>query len=293
MCIRDRDSEDYWSLSRTLVDKNGLVLHTTLDRLYAEFVTNKVELAAGRQRINWGVNVVWNPNDIFNVYNYTDFDYEERPGSDAFRAKYFMGYTAAFEVAAKAFDEWKDGVLAGKLDLNRWNYDFQFIGGWMEGDYVVGTGWAGNIKTSGFKGEASYFFHPDSAQDALVASLTYDHALKNKLYIMFSVLYNQNGSDDGNITTLFIQPLTAKNLYPFKTAIFANGTYPVSPLFNVALATIYTPNELHPLFVAPTLTYSVATNWDLDFVSQLTWQMVDNIYTSPGQFFFLRMKFSY
>ena len=290
----EQQSEGYWDLSWTLMDKNGMVLHTTLDRLYAEYTTDKIEVAAGRQRINWGVNTVWNPNDIFNVYNYTDFDYEERPGSDAFRFKYFAGLSTAAEVAVKAADDMEDAVFAGKVDLNKWNYDFQVIGGWMEGDYVAGAGWAGNIKTSGFKGEVSYFFNPDSAREALVASLTFDHALKNSLYLMFSVLYNQNGSDDGNLATLFVSTLSAKNLYPFKTAIFANATYPVSPLFNVNLATIYTPNELHPLFVSPILTYSLATDWDLDFVSQLVWQKnAAGSYQSPGQFFFLRLKFSY
>ena len=48
-------------------------------------------LRIGRQRINWGVNLAWNPNDLFNAYSLIDFDYQERPGSDAIRFQYYMG----------------------------------------------------------------------------------------------------------------------------------------------------------------------------------------------------------
>ncbi|MFV8328270.1 hypothetical protein [Flavobacterium sp. ZS1P14] len=41
--------------------------------------------------------------------------------------------------------------------FNKWKYDFLFLGGMYQTDYVVGSGWAGNIKEAGFKGEMSYF----------------------------------------------------------------------------------------------------------------------------------------
>ena len=55
-----------------------------------------------RQRINWGQTLVWNPNDIFNAYSYFDFDYIERPGSDAIRLQYYPDYSSAIEMAVKA-----------------------------------------------------------------------------------------------------------------------------------------------------------------------------------------------
>lgn len=34
--------------------------------------------------------MAWNPNDWFNTYNYFDFDYEERPGTDAIRVRVYF-----------------------------------------------------------------------------------------------------------------------------------------------------------------------------------------------------------
>ena len=38
------------------------------------------------------MNLVWNPNDLFNAFSFVDFDYEERPGSDALRIQKYTGY---------------------------------------------------------------------------------------------------------------------------------------------------------------------------------------------------------
>ncbi|MFI5187807.1 MAG: hypothetical protein ACHQF0_13835, partial [Chitinophagales bacterium] len=78
-------SNETFNLSKNWVNRNAVLINTTIDRASAEFVKGKWDITAGRQRINWGINTVWTPNDIFNSFNYFDFDYEERPGSDAAR----------------------------------------------------------------------------------------------------------------------------------------------------------------------------------------------------------------
>jgi hypothetical protein len=62
---------------------------------YLDYTAGKWQFRVGRQRINWGVNLVWNPNDVFNSFSYFDFDYEERPGSDAVRVQYYTGTTSS------------------------------------------------------------------------------------------------------------------------------------------------------------------------------------------------------
>jgi len=81
----DNVNNDYFDLSLVLLDENAAVIHSMLDRLSLQWVKGDWEVTAGRQRINWGISSVWNPNDIFNAFSFTDFDYEERPGSDAVR----------------------------------------------------------------------------------------------------------------------------------------------------------------------------------------------------------------
>jgi hypothetical protein len=64
--------------------------HTNINRLYLDWRKNNWQVRMGRQRINWGVNLVSNPNDLFNTYSFFDFDYTERPGADALRVKHFL-----------------------------------------------------------------------------------------------------------------------------------------------------------------------------------------------------------
>ncbi|MDH5608486.1 MAG: hypothetical protein OEY56_03320, partial [Cyclobacteriaceae bacterium] len=73
-------NNDYFDLSFLPVNKPGVVWHTMIDRAYAQWQEDGWTLSAGRQRVNWGVNLAWNPNDIFNAYSFFDFDYSERPG---------------------------------------------------------------------------------------------------------------------------------------------------------------------------------------------------------------------
>jgi len=77
-------NNDFFDFSYT-EDFDQMVFHTMIDRLYLQWNDASWQLKVGRQRINWGVNLAWNPNDIFNAYSLYDFDYEERPGTDALR----------------------------------------------------------------------------------------------------------------------------------------------------------------------------------------------------------------
>jgi len=84
-------NNDFFDFSYT-EDFDQMVFHTMIDRLYLQWNDASWQLKVGRQRINWGVNLAWNPNDIFNAYSLYDFDYEERPGTDALRFQKFIGY---------------------------------------------------------------------------------------------------------------------------------------------------------------------------------------------------------
>lgn len=288
------EGNDYFDLDLASVGEVGIAAHTILDRAYGEYVNGKWEIRLGRQRINWGINTVWNPNDIFNAYTFTDFDYEERPGSDALRVRYYTGYASSVELAAKAFDNFDEATIGLLWKFNKWNYDFQLLAGVAEGDYAIGGGWAGNLKNIGFKGEFTYFLpFDDSQEDSFAATLGVDYAFGNSLYLNTGFLFNKNGTTEGSITELFAFDLSAKNLYPYKYAAFFSGGYPISPLMNGGLALIYSPSESNVLFVNPTFTYSIKENWDIDFIGQLVFGKENEKYTSPVQALFLRLKFSF
>lgn len=289
----DNANNDYFDLSTVILDDKGFVLHTMLDRLYLEYVKDAWEIRLGRQRVNWGISTVWNPNDIFNAFAFTDFDYEERPGSDALRVKYYTGFVSSVEVVVSAFDHWDEAVVAGMYRGNRWGYDYQFLAGYVEQDVALGLGWAGNIKNASFKGEATYFIATQNDRpSSFAATLGIDYSFSNSLYLNGGLLYNDRGSTSAGVGNLFDFELSAKNLYPYRYAIFTQASYPITPLLNASLATIYSPVEVHPLFINPVLTYSIRENWDLDLVGQIVFNKEDN-YQSPVQAVFLRLKWSY
>lgn len=269
------------------------ILHSYLDRAYFQYTKDKLEIRFGRQRINWGINTVWNPNDLFNAFSFTDFDYEERPGSDALRIQYYIGYAGSIEFAIKAFDNSDEIVAASLYKFNKWNYDFQVLAGWSKKDIVLGGGWAGNIKDWGFKGEFSWFNSTiDEVANNLVATLSADYSFENSLFISSGLLYNEAGTsvNSGNI---FNFELSARNLYPYKWSIFTSAGYPITPLFTANIAIIYSPIDGHPLFLTPTFTYSLGQNLDVDFVSQIILQDTAERYGSDIQAYFLRVKWSY
>ena len=287
-------ANDHFDLSIGDSNDKGLAYHAMIDRLYLEFMKGNWEVRFGRQRVNWGINTVWNPNDVFNAFSFTDFDYEERPGSDALRVRYYTGYASSVEVAAKLADSIEAAVIAGMGRFNIGTYDFQAFGGLVQNEIAIGGGWAGNIKGAGFKGEFT-FFQPleDGEKSSFAGTFGLDYMTGKSLYLNGGFLFNSNGITSGTIANLFAFELSAKNLYPFKYSVFLQGGYPITPLLNGGLALIYSPSKSHALFINPTLAYSVAQNWDIDLVGQLAMERDGKKYRSPIQGFFLRMKYSY
>lgn len=286
--------KDY--LSWAILDREGIAIHAILDRFYFEFIQKKWELRIGRQRINWGINTLWNPNDIFNAYSFTDFDYEERPGADAIRFQYFTGTTSRFEFALAYFDKLENITAAMLYKFNRWNYDFQFISGIYDEDLVFGTGWSGNILNAGFNGEMSYFFSLNdsvSSRHNFLASISLDYIFPNRMYLALGFLYNHSGSVQTSNTSLLSFQLSAKNLYPYRYAISFFYNYPINEIIQLGLTTVYSPSDAHALFISPIFSYTISESWDLSFLAQITFNRDGNNYISALQAMFLRIKFNF
>jgi len=287
-------NNDFFDLSVNWADRDSWVLNSTIDRAYLEYTSGALEMRFGRQRINWGISTVWNPNDLFNAFSFTDFDYEERPGSDALRVKYYTGVASSIEFAANISETWNDRVIAAMYKWNVAQYDFQILTGFAKDEWVFGGGWAGNIKTAGIKGEFTYFT-PNGQNEKSSFSFTTaaDYSFANSLVLALGYLYNSNGNTRGSLTDLFSFALSAKNLYPYRHALFSSIAYPLTPLLNSSLSIIYSPVTSQPLFLNPSVSYSVAQSWDWDLVGQVAFNKEGSRYTSPVTAIFLRLKLSF
>lgn len=283
-------------LSDNIIDDTTVVLNVLLDRLLLNWSNSKWDFTIGRQRINWGVNLVWNPNDIFNAFNYFDFDYEERPGTDAIRIQYNTNKHSSLELAYKFSDKEKEQVGAVMYKTNFRKYDWQSFAGIYFEDIVLGTGWAGSIKNTGFKGELSYFHPYKNMMDTngiLSASVSLDRSFKNDYFATVSYLYNSEGKGlQSGINELTGMTLSAKKLMPFEHSFFAQLSKSFSPLVNGSIAGIFSP-EKNTLIVLPSLAVSISDDWDVALIGQSFFADVNNVYHTLGNGIYLRLRWSY
>lgn len=255
-----------------IYSSNSFALVTQFDRAWLSLTLGKVQLTAGRQRINWGQAIVWNPNDIFNTYSYFDIDYPERPGSDAVRLQYYPSATSTVEIASK-WNNLGKITLAGMGRFNTGGYDIQFLAGLVDDqDYMIGAGWSGNISAAAFRGEVSYYQPRKNFSDTsgvVLATVGADYTFSNSLALTFQVFYNQlpSGYHPENLMSIYQAPVSPKMLSFTEWNIFLMGSYPITPLFDVSLAAIYFP-DLNGYFIGPTLNYNIKQNIDLSLFIQ-------------------------
>lgn len=291
----------YFDLSWVWADQNDWIGISQFDRLMLDYTTGNLQVIIGRQRINWGQTFVWNPNDLFNTYSYFDFDYEEKPGTDAVRIQYYLGESSKIELST-SLDAASKITSSFLYRFNTKGYDIQFLGGvYTETDYIVGGGFSGSIAGGGFSGEFTYF-HPMQDEDesgSATATIHYDYTFSNSLNLQFETLYNGFGADDmrGGLEDVIFQDLNPKNLFPTKLAFFASGGYDLSPLWRLMLAGMYGPAG-NFMYVGPTINYMMSNNMELAGFGQYYYMdeiqdIMGNPLVNSGFAAFIRYKWSF
>ena len=289
-------ANDFFDLSASALSKNErFAWHLMLDRLYASYYHGKWEVSLGRQRINWGVATLWNPNDLFNAYSFTDFDYEERPGSDALWLRYYPGSTSSIELAVKAFSGPDSAVAAMRYRFGIKTWDVQILTGFAQGDWVLGGGWEGALGPLGFKGETAWF-KPDKSSDkslqAFAATAELSYLSKQSHLFQLGYLFNSSAPNIQSVIQLYNFQARARNLYPFRHTVFLQSQFTLSPLWQTGLTILYSPEKSRPLFLSPNLRWSFAQNWELLLIAQLAYEKTDQ-FQSSLQAWFLRGRFSF
>lgn len=287
----------YFDMSFNWASGASYLLNTTIDRFYMDYTIGKFQVRAGRHRINWGQNFVWNPNDVFNAYSYFDFDYEERPGTDAIRLQYFTNTTASGEFVYQLGETEDDMSFMGLYRFSKWKYDLQFLAGQVKSDIVLGTGWSGDIKGGGFRGEISYFHNKDSLSSPvgqLVASLSGDYTFTNSTYLHLAFIYNSKGATEapGFINPTILRETSAKYLTLSRLDLFGQVSYQLSPLWRVDVASIVNPFD-NSFFVSPALSYLLSDNLELFMIGQIFSGDPGTEFGAIGTLIYFRMKWSF
>ena len=284
-------------LSHFFLKNTKFKIHSMIDRMWLKYQKNKLEISIGRQRVNWGINTIWNSNDLFNAYNFIDFDYVERPGSDVIRFIYNGDNLSSFELVYKPGND-KGSIIAALYKINKGGYDFQFLGAnYYDEDIVLGGGWAGNLKNAGFKGEFSYFIskNPIPNDNSVSLSTSLDYSFKNGFYLLGSYLYNSNGFSDpnffnfGSITENVLSP---KNLMPSKNSYMIQTSKPLTPAINSSLTFLY-GQGIKFIYISPNISYDINSSFDINFIGQLFYANTNGNLKSLLNGTYLELKYSF
>lgn len=288
------------NLDYVWLNDSSVVGLSEIDRLNVQVTFGDWELTVGRQRINWGMNLIWNPNDIFNTFSYFDFEYEERPGTDALRLRYYTSLTGSAEIVYKAGDQIDEMAFAGLYRFNAWSYDFQLLAGFMGDDYVFGTGYTGNIEGAAFRGEFSYFkprqvFYDTKQKDGVfIGSISGDYTFSSTLYIHGGVLFNSSGAraKAGQLQLIGNQDLSPKTLSRGRINLFGQTSYAITPLITATISSIMNPDDLS-VFVNPVLSASLSDSFEMLLAGQLFFGEKNTEFGKIGQIASLRFKFNF
>ena len=280
-------------MSFYIFNEKNFILHSMIDRLWIKYQKNKLEISLGRQRVNWGINTIWNSNDLFNAYNFIDFDYIERPGSDVLRMIYSGDNLSSFEFIYMPNRSGRN-IYAAMYKLNKIGYDFQFLAANYFDDLVLGGGWAGNIKNAGFKGELSYFIN-NNFNNTLSLSTSLDYSFKNGYYLLGSYLYNSEGSNTPgllNFINITDNVLSPKNLMPSKNSYLLQISKSISPPLNSSLTIMY-GSGINFLFLSPNISYDINDKFDVGIIGQLFFMEDSGTLTNLLRGIYLQMRFSF
>lgn len=273
--------DGFVDLSWMITEQDDWLLHYIPDRFYGEWARGSWSVRAGRQRINWGINTVTNPNDLFNIYSFYDFDYPERPGSDAIRIQRFSGFASRMEVAVSPDrHNLENSVAAALYAFNTRGYDVQVIGGYYRERLAVGGGWAGNIRGAGFKGEVMFFGDANqNRNNNFIASVSADYVFTSGVFMIGELLYNKEGGREQ--FQLMAEAFSPDNPSFSRYQVTMQASYSITPLLDGAVSAVWYPDE-SAFFVSPSVTRSLMTDLDLQLLAQIFLAGDESVFANAG-----------
>lgn len=294
------DDPGYWDLSKNWLDRGELLGNTTMDRLYLDWHPGDNQLRFGRHRIGWGMAALWNPNDLFNSYSMFDFDYEERPGTDALLLGHDLGFASRVEAVWAFGDDWDATSLAGRYQLNAGGYDIQLLGGKNNVNRVLGLGFAGSVYGAGLRGEISRFdpdqkyWQGEKQQKMTVATLDLDYSFggRRNLSGRAALLYISNPAEPSSALFYLNRPLTAKSLSFASWTGYAELAFDVTRLSRQTLG--FSAYDDGSLYAIANNAISLADDWELLLVWQHFGGSDDSLFgATPTDLLSARLRWSF
>lgn len=274
-------------MSTNWYESGRSVGNSQFDRFYLQWQpgkeisgqVNNWQIKAGRFRINWGMNRVWNPNDVFNSYSLFEFDYAEKPGSDALLLNRALGFASGLDlVLSPEHDGEQEAGYAVRYLFNHTGWDGQLIAGRVRDDVFFGLGTSGSVQEAALRAEVTHFNYVAngqqssndsesalelSAEKTVVASIEADYSFASERNWMLTValLYSADPQSAPSTSLYLSRPLNARTLSFTRYTAYADLGFDLSPLSHVTTSIIWYQDDSFYLSLAQN--YSLADDWQL------------------------------
>lgn len=238
------DDTRLMDLSRTISSDKSYYLYHRLDRLLLTWQPEWGTLRLGRQAITWGAGMLFNPMDLFNPFQPTDFIRDYKIGDDMAVLQKPLGDLGNLQVLAVPRRdpatrdvEADQSSAAAKLHLISGQTEFDLMAARHYGDNVVGAGAVGYVGQAAWRADATWtFLHDGGGYLSLVANMDYSWMWGGKnWYGWIEFYFNGLGRDDP--TEAIQDPLILERVE--RGELFALGRVYADAEIKV---------ELHPLF---------------------------------------------
>ncbi|TKB50637.1 hypothetical protein FCL40_05675 [Ferrimonas sediminicola] len=288
----------YWDLSANWLERDSMLGTSSLDRLYLTWQDSLWQLRGGRFRINWSMTTVWNPNDLFNAYSIYDFDYEERPGSDALMLTRQLGVASELNLVVSPSDDPDRHSYAVRYLFNHLGWDAQLLAGKSDLDRVVGLGLASDLGGAGIRGELSHFDPSDQAsqlrQPSWVVSLEGDYSFAGprNLSVRGALLYISEPLAPPSAADYLRAPLTARTLSFTEFTGYGELGWDLTALTRLTLSASYYDDG--SLFTGASFNHSLADDWTLLGVVQRFDGSTASLFgQSPATLWYAQIRWSF
>ncbi len=186
--------------------------YLTVERLYVDWTGEKVDVRAGRQAVNWGSGLVFNPTDLFSDVVASE-PWRERRGVNATRvnvapnSSWDMTALFALDDDLSPFEDpdelpaFEELPMAGgaKATLHKFETDWSVVGAyrpdgpWFVGGDVRGTLGVGFWAEGGWHGDQDGV-NPEGVE--VVAGIDYSLPVLDRLYVAAEYRYDGTGEAD-------------------------------------------------------------------------------------------------
>ncbi len=278
----------FYDLDWTVNDGDKHLIRQSLFRAFVTLNPGAAAITLGRQRIAWGTGFAWNPTDLFNPFNPSAIELDEKQGVDAVHATLPIGDLSRIEAAFTPKLSTIKPSYAAKLITNLHEYDVSFIAGKFRGDAIVGGDFAGYIGDAGFRGELAYTFKKNR-DNYLRAVLNADYNFPHNFYALVEFYYNGPGASNQKDYDIF-HILSGESFNLAKLYSAFSVTKSITPLLNASVYSIINLVD-HSSLLGPGLTWSLATNLDVSANTYFLFGADDSEYGQLETSYFASVQF--